>query len=421
MIATLPGGPQLVQEILTHLDQQRKINPSLLIPMDASAVDPRLRLYPATFRNPLPSTARAAITAQVLGRVAAQRSATTGSVRTPTLSTLRAFDPSAMLARVLRSLGYRGSLSPVWLRLASVAIALILALILTTGALAAARAIIRAIVPTQPTTTPASTAPTLVPAETFALSGPIEQIGPDSWLVNGMPIAIDTQTTITGAPAVGAVAHVRGILQDNGTLLARSISVDTVIAPSAAPAGVPTDSPPALALMSAPVAVVPTPVREPTALAATSAPLPAAPVPTAIPEPPVPTVAPEPPPAPAPSGDLFAQLRALLVAGAADGRTGEDGKELVKKFDEGQAAFASGDLQKTAEKLRELRQKVQEKTREGKMDGAFANQALGLIDAIANTYGLDVGANGGGGNDQGRGDDKGEEDKGKDDKKDKGN
>jgi hypothetical protein len=54
IIATLPDGQQLVPEIMAHLDQQRKINPSLLIPMDASAVDPRLRLYPATFRNPLP-------------------------------------------------------------------------------------------------------------------------------------------------------------------------------------------------------------------------------------------------------------------------------------------------------------------------------------------------------------------------------
>ena len=111
------------------------------------------------------------------------------------------------------------------------------------------------------------------------------------------------------------------------------------------------------------------------------------------------------------------------MAGASDGRAGEDGNELIKKFDEGQAAFASGDLHKTAEKLRELRQKVQEKTREGKMEANFSRQALALIDAIANSYGLDVGANGGGGNDPGRGDDKDKEDqdkddKGKDDKKD---
>jgi hypothetical protein len=366
----------------------------------------RLRALPRP--APLPPATRAAMATQILGQVAAQRSATTGSVRTPMHSTPRGFDPSAMLAGILRSLGYRGQLSPVWLRLASVAIGLILALILTTGALAAARAIIRAIAPTQPTAAPASTAPTLVPAETFALDGPIEQLAPDSWLVNGMPIIVDTQTTISGVPVVGAVAHIGGVLQDNGGLLARSITVDPAAAPTNPPLGAPTSAPAIPPSTSVPVAEAPTIA-------------PVAPTPTAIPEPPTElTPVPE-PPAPAVSGDLFAQLRALLVAGVADGRAGEDGKELVKKFDEGQAAFASGDLKKTAEKLRELRQKVQEKTREGKMEANFSRQALALIDAIANTYSLDVGANGGGGNDPGRGDDKGEDDKGKDDKKDKGN
>jgi len=62
-------------------------------------------------------------------------------------------------------------------------------------------------------------------------------------------------------------------------------------------------------------------------------------------------------------------------------------------------------MQKTAEKLRELRQKVQEKTREGKMEANFSRQALGLIDAIANNYSLNVAS-----------DEKGKEDKGKEDK-----
>lgn len=53
-IATLDGGPALVQQIMGQLEEQRAINPALLIPMDASAIDPRLRLHPATFRNPVP-------------------------------------------------------------------------------------------------------------------------------------------------------------------------------------------------------------------------------------------------------------------------------------------------------------------------------------------------------------------------------
>ncbi|GAB4188795.1 MAG: hypothetical protein OHK0022_00880 [Roseiflexaceae bacterium] len=54
VIATLDGGPLLVQQIMQELEEQRGINPALLIPMDASAIDPRLRLHPATFRNPVP-------------------------------------------------------------------------------------------------------------------------------------------------------------------------------------------------------------------------------------------------------------------------------------------------------------------------------------------------------------------------------
>lgn len=53
-IATLERGPALVQQIMAHLHEQQTINPAILIPMDASAADPRLRLFPATFRNPKP-------------------------------------------------------------------------------------------------------------------------------------------------------------------------------------------------------------------------------------------------------------------------------------------------------------------------------------------------------------------------------
>jgi hypothetical protein len=44
---------QVVQQFEAHIAEQRQINPALLIPMDASATDPRLRLFPATFRNSL--------------------------------------------------------------------------------------------------------------------------------------------------------------------------------------------------------------------------------------------------------------------------------------------------------------------------------------------------------------------------------
>lgn len=53
-IADLQGGANLVQQIMGQIQESRTVNPSLLIPMDATPADPRMRLYPATFRNPLP-------------------------------------------------------------------------------------------------------------------------------------------------------------------------------------------------------------------------------------------------------------------------------------------------------------------------------------------------------------------------------
>jgi hypothetical protein len=54
-LATIEGGLPIALLYRRHLEQQREINPALLVPMDASASDPRLRLYPTTFRNPRPS------------------------------------------------------------------------------------------------------------------------------------------------------------------------------------------------------------------------------------------------------------------------------------------------------------------------------------------------------------------------------
>src|SRR4029078_1484329 len=54
-LATIQGGPPIAQLYRHQLEQQGEINPAMLIPMDASANDPRLRLYPTTFRNPRPS------------------------------------------------------------------------------------------------------------------------------------------------------------------------------------------------------------------------------------------------------------------------------------------------------------------------------------------------------------------------------
>jgi hypothetical protein len=54
-ITAIAGGAQVAQDYRRQLERQREINPAMLIPMDASASDPRLRLYPTTFRNPRPA------------------------------------------------------------------------------------------------------------------------------------------------------------------------------------------------------------------------------------------------------------------------------------------------------------------------------------------------------------------------------
>ena len=53
-MAGLDNGQRLASRFHEHIEQQRTINPALLIPMDATGADPRMRVFPATFRNPLP-------------------------------------------------------------------------------------------------------------------------------------------------------------------------------------------------------------------------------------------------------------------------------------------------------------------------------------------------------------------------------
>jgi hypothetical protein len=232
-----------IDDCLAAYPQQRG---ELEAPLRAAA---QLRALP---RPALPSATRAALETRMLALAAQRRAAPAPSSnghRTQPVPR-RLPDPAALLAGLLRALGYQGPLVRPWLRLAAVAIAVVLVLALGTGAYAAARAIVRAI-----QAPPVAPTPTLPVATPFTLDGPIAQIAPGHWTVNGMVVVLDRQTTVTGTPQVGAVAHVRGIVQADATLLARTITLDT---PTPAPTSVP--APPPLPPNVAPTGI---PVQQP--------------------------------------------------------------------------------------------------------------------------------------------------------------
>jgi hypothetical protein len=209
----------------------------------------RLRALP---RPALPATARARLETQVLALAAARRAAIPA---TPASKAPRARGLDAILAGVLRAIGYGGPLSQPWLRLAGAAIAIVLALVLGAGALAAARAIVHVIRPqptVSPTFVPTSTAPALA---LIALDGPIEQIAQEGWVVGGTTVVLTSTTSIEGTPALGAMVHVHGVAQNGGALLARSIVVEPLptIISTPPPISMPTEIP---TLTATPVPVV---------------------------------------------------------------------------------------------------------------------------------------------------------------------
>jgi hypothetical protein len=199
-------------------------------------------------------------------------------------------------------------------------------------------------------------------AGSFTLSGTVQQIGPDEWLIEGMPVALDGQTSVAGAPQVGAAASVPGVIGDDGVLLARAIDVE---APALAPTTEPTRGPTA---ESTPTTA---PTAEPTSLPPTAEPTPIPP----------PTEAAQAPPA----GEPIAALRGLLQAGVADGRAGKDGQDLLNRLSEVEKELAEGKPKDAAKKLRELEKRVAELARKGEIDGAFAREVLAQIVAAGET------------------------------------
>jgi hypothetical protein len=256
----------------------------------------------------------------------------------------------------LRTLGYQGSLPRFWMRPAGTLLSAILALALSAGVVMAVRAAL------QSSTTSAQTA-----TETFTLNGNIQQIAPAQWIVEGVPVIIDTQTRIDGTPTVGTQAAIQGIMLEDGTLYARTITIQT---------------PPIGAIPPAPTVVLPTtaatipvPAILPTQLPPTSAPLPASPTPLASPTPPI------------RADNPFTALRALLTLGVSDGRVqGKAGVFLLEKLDQAQQAASEGRANQLQKPLRDMQKKIRDQVRDGTMDSGLGQQLLDGIAIIAETY-----------------------------------
>jgi hypothetical protein len=179
---------------------------------------------------------------------------------------------------MLRALGYRRPLAQPWLRLAALALTIVIALALSAGTYAAARAIISITRP-QPTATPTSP-PTATPAAVpIAIDGRIEQLAQERWLVGGRAVVLSSSTVISGTPALNAIAHVRGNLAPSGTVLALGITIEPIAAtPTNAPTATPSPTPTTTPSPTATPTAIPTAI--PAAPPAPPAPQPAVPRPT---------------------------------------------------------------------------------------------------------------------------------------------
>jgi hypothetical protein len=226
----------------------------------------RLRSLP---RPALPPAARANLETQMLALAGARRAA---SQAASAPQAPRTFGLDAILAGVLRSLGYGGPLRQPWLRLAAATIAIALVLTLGAGTLAAARAIVSIVRP-QPTA-----APTVVPSATatplvlMTIDGPIEQIAQEGWVVGGTTVVLTSTTAIEGTPALGASVQVRGVAQEGGALLANSIVVAASPTPTSTPAATHTSTPTAAPAPTATPAPTTTSIPMPTSVPPPSSP-----------------------------------------------------------------------------------------------------------------------------------------------------
>ncbi len=147
---------------------------------------------------------------------------------------------------------------------------------------------------------------------------------------------------------------------------------------------------PAAVLPAAPAAETMPVASQPSSAPAAQATAPPAPIAISAPTEAPATAPPAPTAISAPPSEPIAQLRVLLEAGRADGRSGRAGGAMLSDLSKAKQALDDGNNQRAADQLRELQKRLLDGVKSKKVDADFARQVLADIDSIAGAYGLEL-------------------------------
>jgi serine/threonine-protein kinase len=197
--------------------------------------------------------------------------------------------------------------------------------------------------------------------------------------------ASQTATARASTSPYGRVVSILvvALLIGSGVFIGRAVWQPTAVSPAVLPA----ETTPVASQASSAAVAQATAAPAPTVLPTTAPPAPTAtPAPTVLPT----TAPPAPTATPAPSSEPLDQLRALLEAGKADGRTGRAGSAMLTDLSKAKQALDDGNKDRAADRLRDLQKRLLDGVKSKNVDADFAQQALAHIDATASAYSLEL-------------------------------
>jgi hypothetical protein len=86
--------------------------------------------------------------------------------------------------------------------------------------------------------------------------------------------------------------------------------------------------------------------------------------------------------------DPEAAFRNLVLSAVAEGRIDKSDRDLIKNLEDAKKELDKGKREEAEEKIREIQFKISEGASEGKMDDAFAKEAIALLDQMIVDFGL---------------------------------